>query len=729
MKKKVALIAVSVLVIIIAIVIAGFFILSKDLSNNETNNEFIDPRYSTEDTGIDFIQKDLDEGKINLDTALIYKVKFLFNDPTLPKKYASANGPFEDGGTFGEIQENWDKLSAETKKTLEPYFLRPDNPESAISKIMNGEIEAPQTSRFKLINEANAYDRPLSYKSDDTLVTADGKIKVWYLEKKEMVDGKEKITKLYYNVAQKIVSNLNTDGAYPQFVGLLGKTPPSDGTLGGDNKTDIFIATGAHVHLADSKGGSPSQGVNVPDNGIGKSSYIILRDNLNDKYLKTTTVHELFHAFQRAFGCRLSGTNLWWTESTATWSEDMIYPKDNTEQGYVESFIPLPATSLFHNGKNFEYGAYVFPFYLSNTYDRMIVTKIFEGCQTNSDPLVSADKTIDGGFKKNWKEFTLWNYNKKPIENYKNADKSKKFTSDTSQKDNTDMIFLAPGETNVPIKELKPLTAQVIETFFSETQGVRKATFADLKSFTGKGKNTAIKAVIYPKNGEAYIEDWTDLEKRSFCFDKAKDDFDRIILIFSNAELKNKIDANNIKVKTKDSCYEINQGETMSVKPVFAISANYKGTLKYQTEGELVKDSVPDTAKHPYLGKWKVKVDYLESFPPQGMYGITASRMDFAYNHYLEFDLSAESVLKDGTFSVITKEGKFETPGWTVHNEINNQSVNVPQNKTSWDVPQKGVISEMTENGCKISLPDFVLYNSGGYRDLPHSIVLEIKNN
>ncbi|MFA6410003.1 MAG: hypothetical protein WCW26_00290 [Candidatus Buchananbacteria bacterium] len=727
MRKK--LIPIVIILIIIAVGAGLFFFLPKwQKAKVAEADEFTDPRYSTKPTGIDSIQNDLDQGKINLDTALIYKVKFLFNDPTLPKEYASANGPFEDAGTFGEILENWDKLTAETKKTLAPYFLRPDNPESAMSKIMNGEISAPKTGWLKLIDQAKAFDRPLSYKSDDTLITADGKIKVWYLEKKEMVNGEEKITKLYYNVAQKIVSNLNTDGAYAQFVGLLGKTPPSDGTLGGDSKTDIFIATGAHIHLADSKGGTPSQGVNVPDNGNGKSSYIILRDNLNDKYLKTTTVHELFHAFQRAFDCWLSGTNLWWTESTATWSEDMIYPKDNTEQGYVESFIPRPATSLFENGKNFEYGAYVFPFYLSNTYDRMIVTKIFEGCTGGATPLASAEKTIDGGFKKNWKEFTLWNYNKNPIENYKKVDQSKKFTSDTSQKDNTDMIFLAPGETSIPTKELKPLTAQVIETFFSESTGVRKAVFKDLKNFTGKSPNAAIKAIIYPKNnGTPYTEDWTDKESRSFCFDKADEDFDRIILIFSNAEMKNKIAVSDIKVKTKDTCYEINQGETMTVKPIFAVTPGYVGTLKYQAEGELVKDSVPNKAKYSYLGKWQIRVDYWEHFPGQTVYGISSSAMDFAYNHYLEFDLNSDSVFKDGTVQVTTKEGKFETPGWTITNQISGESVNIPKNNQLWAVPQKGVISEMTENGCKISLPDFVLYNSGGYRDLPHPIIFEIK--
>lgn len=720
----------KLLIILITLTIVGGIVIFKLGVKAPTKNseQFNSERYSIEPTGIDLIQKALDDRKIDLDTALIYKVKFLFNDPTLPKEYASANGPFEDAGTFGEIQENWDKLSTETKKTLAPYFLRPDNPESAVSKIMNDEIQAPQITRLQFIDQVRAFDRPLSYKSDDTLVTADGKIKVWYLEKKETVNGRENITKLYYNVAQKIVANLNADGAYAQFVGLLGKTPPTDGTLGGDAKTDIYLATGAHVHLTDSKGGTPSQGVNVPDNGTGKSSFIIIRENLNDKYLKTTTVHELFHAFQRAFDCWLYKTNWWWIEGTATWSEDMIYPKDNTEQGYVENFIPKPQLSLFENGDNFEYGAYTFPFYLSNTYDRMVITKIFEGCAGNGDPLVSTEKNIEGGFKKNWKEFTLWNYNKKPIENYKNADQSKEFTSDTSQSGNTDMFFLAPGENTFSTKELLPLTAQVIETFFSESQGVRKAVFKNLKNFTSKSAKAAIKAIIYPKNnGQPYTEDWTDRESRSFCFDKADENFDKVILVFSDAELKNKIEVSNIQVKTMESCFEINQGETMISKPLFGIDPNYTGTIKYQAEGELLKDSVPSNAQYAYLGKWKVKVTYREDWPGQRLYSITQTPMYFAYDHYLEFDLSTESVIKDGTFAVTTKESKFETPGWTIHNEILDQSVTVPQNTTPWDVPQKGVISEMTKNGCKISLPEFVLYNSGGYRNLPHSIVFEIK--
>lgn len=717
------------LVLILAII--SIFIALKFWPKNETSqNEIIDDRYSQNQTGLDLIQKDFDEGKIDLEKSLVYKIKFLFNDPTLPAEYFTQNAAFEDQGALTEIQENWDKLSEETKAILKPYFLRPENPESYISKILNNEIQKP-TVGFGLIEVASAFDRPIQYKSDESLITADGKIKVWYPEKKEIINNQEKITKLYYSTAQKIVSNLNTDQAYPQYVGLLGKVPPSDNTLGGDDKLDIYVGP-ANYSLLLNTNGSSSYGVNAPDNGNGKSSFIIIRENLNEKNLKTTTVHEIFHAFQRAFGCSFIKANLWWIEGTATWSEDFIYPKDNSEQGYVDNFIIKPQLSLNSYGDDFEYGAYLFPFFLTSTKDRGIIPKIFEGCtQNNGLVLTSADQNIDNGFKKTWREFTLWNYNKVPTEKYKEVDQSKFFPAKSSQSGgNSDMAFLIPGQSDISTKELKSLSAQVIETFFSESQGVKKATFVDLKNFTGKNQSASIKAIIYPKNnGQPYIEDWTELEKRSFCFDKQNENFDRIILIFSNGDLKNKIEPGVIKVKTKESCFEIDQGQTMSSKPIFATSPNYKGTVKYQAEGELIKDSVPENAKYPYLGKWKIKVIYREEWPAQSVMGITSSAMYYSYDHFLEFDLSAESVLKDGTFVATTKEGKFETPGWTIHNEISNQTASVAQTTKMWDTPQKGVISEMTENGCKISLPDFVLYNSGGYRDLPNPIVFEIKNN
>ncbi|MBU2542410.1 hypothetical protein KJ785_02520 [Patescibacteria group bacterium] len=725
MKKKLTLI-----IIILVIITAGisfYFFLQKEENRVDL---FSDQRYSTEPTGFDLIQTDLDEGKLDFETALIYKVKYLFGDNTLPENYITEATPFEDDGTLADIQENWDSLSQETKDMLAPYFKRPDDPESFINQSYTASWGQEKTSFLKLIDRAYAYDRPVAYKTENAMVTTDGNIKVWYPVKIIMQDGEEKEIKLYYSTAQKIVSNLNKDGSYAQYIGLLGKTPPSDGTLGGDEKTDIYVATGAYVHLADSSGGTPSLGVNVPDNGSGSSSFIVIRENLDDKNLKTTTVHELFHAFQRAFGCTMSKSNWWWIEGTAVWAEDFIYPKENTEQGFVSNFIPKAEVILTKQGNDHEYGAYVFPFYLSKTYDRGVITKVFEGCNGSTVPLDSTEQNIDGGFKKNWKEFTLWNYNKKPVENYKNVDLSKTFPADSSESSgNSDMNFISGlGEAPYPTKELTALTAQVINySLIDDSKEVRKMTFKNLKNFTDKTEKAAIKAIIYPKTGNPYTEDWTDKESRSFCLDKADENIDKVVLIFSNAELKNKIANTEIKIKNSSSCYDVDQAETMTVKPGFAVTEDYVGTLKYQAEGNLKKDSVPADAKYPYLGKWTINVNYFEQFPPQSLGGITATKLDFSYDHILEFDLSAESVIKDGTFEIQTKKGEFKTPGWDVNNEITGQTVNIPQNTTSWDVPQTGMITNMTKNGAKISLPDFVLYNSGGYRDLPHPIILEIK--
>ncbi|MDQ7814679.1 MAG: hypothetical protein RDU25_02680 [Patescibacteria group bacterium] len=704
--------------------------LRNDQSSLEATNQPVSERYDDRDTGLDLIQKAFDEGKLDYDTALLYKVKFLFNDSTLPREYFTKNAPFEDGSVFTEMKANWKTLSQETQEALEPYFRRPDDVESFISKKLNGE-ETDKTSSFRFIQAVQARDRPFSYKSEDVLTTADGKIRVWYLEKKEMVNDEESVTKLYYETAKQIVANLNTDGAYPQFVGLLGKVPPDDGAFGGDNKTDVYIVPSGYSLLQNTDG-STSLGVNAPDNGSGYSSFILIRDNLTADALKTTTVHELFHAFQRAFPwCWQTKKDLWWIEGTATWSEDFIYPKINSEQGYVGSFIPKPDSGLVSSGDNFEYGAYVFPFYLSNTYDRGVVTKIFEGCGQGVSSVKSADSNIDGGFKKNWKEFTLWNFNQQPVEYYKQKDQSRKFTKHSSESGgNAENNFIASlGEMSYQTKVLDPLTSQVLTFSIDEQQGqgIRKVVFKDLKALTGKTDKVAIKAVVYPKSGEPYTEDWTDQERRGFCLDKRNEDFDKIVLIVSNADIKDKLGVADIKVKSTDSCSEIGQEEAMSSKPIFGVDPNYSGTVKYRAEGELIKDSVPAGAKYPYLGKWRVKVDYLEHWPGQRVYNISQTAMDFAYNHFVEFDLSVESVLKDGTFVGTTKEGKFETPGWTIHNEISGQDTTVPQNKTMWDVPQKGVISDMTESGCKISFPDFVLYNSGGYRDLPHPIVFQIR--
>ncbi|TAN33598.1 hypothetical protein EPN28_02185 [Patescibacteria group bacterium] len=719
-QKKTILQAAGVLIALAAFLLSAFWRLKLVPASKES-------RLATGPTGLDMIEQDLTDRKIDFETALIYKVQFLFgDDEKLPEKYWSGQLVFEDAGVFVRLMENYGQLSDKTKAILAPYFKRPDDPDSFINRQEQklAMERARQPEFFRFAEAALAYDRPLSFKG--ALVTADGKIKIWHPEITVMEDGKQVKQALFDNTAKKIAANLNADKAYTRFKDLLGVEPPPDGALGGDNKTDIYVVAGTSKWVK-SKSGS-TYGVNVPDPN-NKSSFVIVRDNLSDAMLKGTTVHELFHTFQHAFGSAFSAKNWWWIEGTAVWAEDFIYPKLNTEQEYSGTFIPKPEVALYKDGQNHEYGAYVFPFYLSQKYGVGIIKKIFDAARSAS-ALEAADKTIAGGLKANWKEFTLWNYNRAPVNFYK--DQSGVFPKRSSDEGaNAKMhLYSELGAFILWQDPVAALTAQVAEVSVAdEGKKIKKVIFGDLKKFSGQLDKAGVKAVIFPKakSEPPYIEDWTNKESRAFCLEIAKENFERVVLIFSNGEQSKKTSITRLVVDNRPSCFGISANKTLVITPLFSLSANYKGALDFAADGEMTGPAAKG-AKYPYLGKWKVKVKYREKFPPQYIAGQAAvSAMDFNYDHELEFDLGGAGVLKDGTFAVKMTAGQFSTAGWSAKNLLSGKTANVSAGAVALETAAKGVLYELSENGAKIKFPDLQLYNSGGYRNLSEPLVLEIK--
>ncbi|MFH1789682.1 MAG: hypothetical protein ABH832_01290 [bacterium] len=727
LKKIVFFVILFLITIVFVIYIVKYSKNNDQTTGNSADQTILPTRVSYNPSGTDMILKDLENQKIDYEMSLLYRVQYIFGDKSLPQQYLTTSTIFEDQAVFWEIKENYSKLSDNTKQALKPYLARPDDPDSywnnviLDSPIVNSS-EGYSVPSFSLVDTVFAYSRPTSsYKHFVT--TTDGKIKVWYAEKKV---GNSTV-KLFESTAKQIAANFNSDTAYSRFNGLLGRIPPSDGTLGGDEKTDIYVVPGSNP-LLKMENNNVAYGVNAPDTGRD-SSFILIKDGLPDRHLKTTPVHELFHAFQRAFAWGSSEN--WWLEATAVWSEDYIYSKLDTEQEYLESFLPKPDIKLTKTGKNHEYGAYLFPFHLTQKFGDAIIKKIFQGGDNGWNAIKSIDKNIDGELKKNWKEFTLWNYNRKPARYYN--DKSGKFSNlSTDEGANADMTFITGlGNFDIEPKELEALTSQVIDIDIDDDGGnVRKVIFKDFTNFTGKSEKAGLKAIIFPRGNEhPYVEDWTEKKQRSFCLDDSKEDVKRVILITSNANIESKISASKFKVEAKETCFEISQEEIMNANAIFALSSNYIGKVDYSLSGEQISKATKN-AKYPYLGKWKVAVKYVEHWPSQTMMGMTASKMDFQYDHFLEFDLGVDTVAKDGNFTVQTEKGDFKTPGWQIVNHITGDITTIPANLTAWDLSskqEKGVIYDMSEAGAKIKLPEFVLHNSGGYRSLEHPIILEIK--
>jgi len=114
-----------------------------------------------------------------------------------------------------------------------------------------------------------------------------------------------------------------------------------------------------------------------------KVAYFIFNDafppSANDalEILKVTAAHELFHAVQRAYypwddEVAISNERWlregWWTEASATWMEDVIYPEINDYVEYVNNFMANPEESLTSMNGLREYGASAFVGYLWDNY-------------------------------------------------------------------------------------------------------------------------------------------------------------------------------------------------------------------------------------------------------------------------------------------------------------------------------------------------------------------------
>ncbi|WKZ68335.1 MAG: T9SS type A sorting domain-containing protein [Melioribacteraceae bacterium] len=93
--------------------------------------------------------------------------------------------------------------------------------------------------------------------------------------------------------------------------------PPGDGEAGGSfDKYDIYIKAieGWGVTIRE-----------VPDGWTNNwaSSYVQIRNNLDDDMLKITVAHEFNHVIQ--YGYSLKHEEYWFHENTATWVEDLVY--------------------------------------------------------------------------------------------------------------------------------------------------------------------------------------------------------------------------------------------------------------------------------------------------------------------------------------------------------------------------------------------------------------------
>ncbi|MGI9017335.1 MAG: cell wall-binding repeat-containing protein [Euzebya sp.] len=150
--------------------------------------------------------------------------------------------------------------------------------------------------------------------------------------------------------------------------------PASDGVLGGDDRTDVYlmdlqVEVDSGVLLGNASTDRDNSCDPVPCSGV--HGFIRLDNDFDgpgldeDDARHTTVTHEFFHLVQYAEAFR--GMDPWFSEGTANWQSSVVFP-NGMLRNEVENFVDEPIPPLTSTDGGHEYSTYVFFRWLADRY-------------------------------------------------------------------------------------------------------------------------------------------------------------------------------------------------------------------------------------------------------------------------------------------------------------------------------------------------------------------------
>lgn len=128
--------------------------------------------------------------------------------------------------------------------------------------------------------------------------------------------------------------------------------------------------------------------------------------------LSVTAAHEFLHAVQFNYD---ADEDIYWFEQTAVWMEEQVFPQVNDYVSYLgpfSGFLTQPWVSLDAENGQHEFAGAIWPLYLSQRFDRVIIRKAWEKAETVQS-LDAIDQTLQQSYssslKSAFQEFTVWN--------------------------------------------------------------------------------------------------------------------------------------------------------------------------------------------------------------------------------------------------------------------------------------------------------------------------------
>lgn len=246
----------------------------------------------------------------------------------------------------------------------------------------------------------------------------------------------------------------------------------------------------------------------------------------------------------------------WWTEGSAQWAMDKVYPPLREEHDQAIHMLSASELSLDLSSDPHMYSSYLLPYYYyrkGGSTNATWVRQAWESCKT-MNAVKAVDGALTGGFDKIWPEVALHNWNAGPVADYKGWDGMENRPTKYSQ---YPPVALGNGsDREYTITYDLPKLSTTYEHYTFPDSRVRSVMFWNGATFDlQKGMDSPIspywKVSPAPASAtegvrvQALIKigdqwqapaDWTDEPSHTFCRDLVTERIEELVVIISNSQ-------------------------------------------------------------------------------------------------------------------------------------------------------------------------------------------------
>jgi hypothetical protein len=459
-------------------------------------------------------------GELKKDMALAYRVLASFGDPRVPARYVGDDGLLGDGASLREALDDWSQLSSRARALITPFFTPP----AARGSWANGPARraAERGARSHAVAAPGCIKEFLADSEWDSLVTGNGKVRIWWRDDQNAAEHRAKATALAGEIDRII---------WPRLAGLFTpKEPLSDAGVecfkGGDGKLDIYF----HRHSK-----ARALAVPYPPRCAKVPAFLLVPPDVTNWEL----AHEMTHAFQFAYPYAAKCSDYtWFDEGSANWGAHWVYPADDSEHAW-SWLLRAPDWSLDHH----DYDSWGFGLYLEKVQDPKLIPRIYTAFGAAAS-LPAMNATLPGGFARAWPEFTRYAWNQEPqTSSFLRWDRLTHVPMDQRGLGGPlPVVQLALGgleqrTLNLPAENLAYLARKYTKMVVVPGEKVHYLRFNNTLAGV---PHANVQAFVKMDDGTWQTQDWTARRTVEFCWDNPGERVREIVLAYSNSDFAGK---------------------------------------------------------------------------------------------------------------------------------------------------------------------------------------------